>query len=288
LHIFSIQEQLKMTIQFRHIMLMIKDVSAAVKFYQEGLGLTVVNASQNMAELDANGTKIIIHGSENQAEVGGSPILSFHVENLQETIAKLESLGASLQGRVREPSFGKVAAMRSPEGHLLSLLQPNKPMTFEEAIAYTANLLLRSDLDDAQLQSEITNLVKTANGARGFFVCFLTGEWELADSPSPAIIKALQAEPKAIAELLVKNLAMSTAMAITHRRNGDTEQAKGSDRVAKRTALLIEKVDLPEVRAIASQMLNSATSNDGEYATFLDKWGYDAEQKQAIANVLSE
>jgi predicted enzyme related to lactoylglutathione lyase len=276
-----------MTIQFRHVMLMIKDVPAAVKFYQEGLGLTVVNAGRNMAELDANGTKIIIHGAENQAEVGDSPILSFHVENLQETIAKLESLGASLQGSVREPSFGKVAAMRSPEGHLLSLLQPKKPITFEEAIAYTENLLSHTDLDDAQLQSEITNLVKTANGARGFFVCFLTGEWELADNPSPAVIQALQAEPNAIAELLVKNLAMSTAMAITHRRNSDETQAQSSDRVAKRTALLMEKVDLPEVQAIAMQMQDSAKTSTGEYAAFLEKWDYDDEQKQAIANVLN-
>ena len=277
-----------MTIEFRHIMLMIQDVPAAVKFYQEGLGLTVVKASPNMAELDANGTRIIIHGAENQAEVGGSPILSFHVADLLETIAKLESLGASLQGRVREPSFGKVAAMRSPEGHLISLLQPKQSITFEEAIAYTETLLARKDLDDAQLQSEITNLVKTSNGARGFFVCFLTGEWELADNPSPAIIQSLQAEPDAIAELLVKNLAMSTAMAITHRRNGRPDQADDSDRVAKRTDLLIEKVDLPEVRAIVSQMLNSATTNTGDYAAFLEKWGYDDEQKQAIANVLNK
>jgi predicted enzyme related to lactoylglutathione lyase len=269
-------------------MLMIQDVPAAVKFYQEGLGLTVVNASPNMAELDANGTRIIIHGAENQAEVGGSPILSFHVADLLETIAKLESLGASLQGRVREPSFGKVAAMRSPEGHLISLLQPKQAITFEEAIAYTETLLARKDLDDTQLQSEITNLVKTANGARGFFVTFLTGEWELADNPSPAIIQALQAEPDAIAELLVKNLAMSTAMAITHRRNGRLDQSDDSDRVANRTALLIEKVDLPEVRVITTQMLNSATTNTGEYAAFLEKWGYDDEQKQAIANVLSK
>jgi predicted enzyme related to lactoylglutathione lyase len=41
-----------------------------------------------------------------------------------ETIAKLEALGGKLEGRIREPFFGKVAAVRSPEGHLLSLLQP--------------------------------------------------------------------------------------------------------------------------------------------------------------------
>jgi len=33
-------------------------------------------------------------------------------------------MGAKLEGRVREPSFGKVAAMRTPDGHLVSLLQP--------------------------------------------------------------------------------------------------------------------------------------------------------------------
>ena len=72
-----------------------------------------------------------------------------------------------------------------------------------------------------------------------------------------------------------------------HQRNGKPEQAHDSDRVAKRTALLIENVDLPEVRAIAIQMQHSTTNNTGEYAAFFEKWGYDAEQKLAIANALS-
>ncbi len=160
-------------------------------------------------------------------------------------------------------------------------------MTFEEAIAYTENLLSRKDLENSKLESEITELVQTSNGARGFFVCFLTGEWQLADAPSATVIRALQADPNEIAELLVKNLAMSTAMAISHRRAANEEQAQGSDRVARRTALLIEKVDLAEVRKISVQMQNSANTNTGEYATFLEKWGYDAEQKQAIANALN-
>ena len=162
-----------------------------------------------------------------------------------------------------------------------------KNMTFEEAISYTENLLKRGDVEELQLESEISTLVQTSNGARGFFVCFLTGEWQLADNPSSGIIKALQSEPEAIAELLVKNLAMSTAIAIVHQRSGNIEQAQGSKRVAKRTALLMEKVDLVEVRTIAAQMQNSASTNTGEYVSFLEKWGYDVEQKQAIANVLA-
>jgi hypothetical protein len=118
-------------------------------------------------------------------------------------------------------------------------------------------------------------------------VCFLTGEWQLADAPSSGVVRALQSAPNAIAELLVKNLAMSTAMAIFHRRAGNEEQAQGSDRVARRTSLLIEKVDLAEVREISGQMQNSAITNTGEYSAFLEKWGYDAEQKTAIANALA-
>jgi hypothetical protein len=34
-------------------------------------------------------------------------------------------------------------------------------------------------------------------------------------------------------------------------------------------------------------MQNSAIFNTGDYKAFLEKWGYDAEQKQAIANVLT-
>ena len=159
-------------------------------------------------------------------------------------------------------------------------------MTFEDAIAYTENLLSRQDLDDSQLEAEIAKLVQTANGARGFFVCFLTGEWSLADAPSLAIIQALRSAPKAIAELLIKNLVMSTAMAITHHRAGNNEQTEGSNLVAKRTALLIEKVNLLEVKEIAIQMSNSTINDNGTYSDFLKKWGYDAQQKQAIADVL--
>lgn len=113
-----------MAAEFKHVMLMVKDVAAAVKFYSEGLGLPVKMSSPGWGELDANGTTIAFHAAEASADVGSSPILSFHVDDIQQAIAKLEELGAQLEGRVREPSFGKVAAMRTPDGHLLSLLQP--------------------------------------------------------------------------------------------------------------------------------------------------------------------
>jgi predicted enzyme related to lactoylglutathione lyase len=114
-----------MAAEFKHVMLMVKDVMATVKFYSEGLGLTVKMASPGWAELDANGTTIALHAAS-ESSVGSSPILSFHVDDVHGAISSLEALGASMEGEVREPSFGKVAAMRTPDGHLLSLLQPAK------------------------------------------------------------------------------------------------------------------------------------------------------------------
>lgn len=75
---------------------------------------------------DANGTTIALHAASENGQSGSSPILSFHVDDVYATIATLEAEGANLEGNVREPSFGKVAAMRAPDGSIISLLQPAK------------------------------------------------------------------------------------------------------------------------------------------------------------------
>ncbi|GAB1543082.1 hypothetical protein NUACC21_57560 [Scytonema sp. NUACC21] len=93
------------------------------------MGLPVKVSSPGWGELDANGTTIAFHGTESDAQVGFSPILSFNVDDIYTVISSLENLGAKLEGNVREPSFGKVVAVRTPDGHLLSLLQPSAVST---------------------------------------------------------------------------------------------------------------------------------------------------------------
>ncbi len=109
-------------------------------------------------------------------------------------------------------------------------------VTFQEAIALTQSLLSRIEagVSPAEIEAGIAELVKSENGARGFFVTYLTSDGNLADNPSPEVVRALQSSPEIVAELLVKNLAMSAAMAVTHRRNGLEEMAQGSDRVRSR------------------------------------------------------
>jgi predicted enzyme related to lactoylglutathione lyase len=121
---FAVSRRNRMAAQFKHVMLMVPDVAAAAKFYSEGFGLEIKKSSSAWAELDADGTTIALHAAGEQSQGGNSPILSFRVDDIYAAIQTLESQGAHVEGNIREPSFGKVAAIRTPDGHLVSLLQP--------------------------------------------------------------------------------------------------------------------------------------------------------------------
>ena len=158
-------------------------------------------------------------------------------------------------------------------------------MTFEQAIALTQSLLSQAEAgerEDPEIAALIAELVKTENGARGFFVTYLTSEVSIADNPSTLVVQALQSSPEVVAELLVKNLAMSAAQAVLHRRNHKEDMAEASERVRKRTAHLIKLVDLTSVYERSQKLLESAATGEGSYKAFLERWGYDAEQRQVI------
>lgn len=172
-----------------------------------------------------------------------------------------------------------------------SLIVPNG-VSFEQAIALTQTLLLHIEQGDrsaAELESAVSALVSSENGARGFFVTYLTDDRPLADSPSPAVVQALGKAPEIVAPLLVKNLAMSTAMAITHRQNQNLELAQGSDRVRSRTERLIQALPSASLQQQAQQLAESIDAGTGSYYhRFLLRWGYSPEQQQAIRHQLEQ
>ncbi len=164
-------------------------------------------------------------------------------------------------------------------------------VSFEGAIALTQSLMEQMEqeqLSDVDLTQTLTQLVATENGARGFFVTYLTSDRPLADQPSTAVLSALNTAPESVGELLVKNLAMSSAMAVTHRRNGNHDMAEGSDRVRSRTAKLIQQLQLSTVPTKLTQLKDSATTGTGDYASFLTRWGYDDEQRQVIVQAIDQ
>lgn len=162
-------------------------------------------------------------------------------------------------------------------------------ITFEAAIAKTQDLLeqiAQAQISPEQAGAEIADLVKSQNGARGFFVTYLTDERPFADQADPAVVAALATSPETVAELLVKNLVMSTAMIIAHRRNQDEPNAQGSEQVQQRTAALISALQNPLLAEKIADLYHSLQTGAGDYATFLDRWGYDPEQRAAMAAAL--
>jgi hypothetical protein len=64
--------------------------------------------------------------------------------------------------------------------------------------------------------------------------------------------------------------------------------AQGSEQVRDRTLYLIKAVKLPIVNEKLQKMEKSLTTRQGEYQDFLERWGYDAEQKKVMKSAILE
>jgi hypothetical protein len=162
-------------------------------------------------------------------------------------------------------------------------------VTFEQAIELSQSLLNQmeqSQLSESELAAAVSQLVSSENGARGFFVTYLTDDRPLADEPASGVLQALQTAPERVGTLLVKNLAMSTAMILTHEGAGDPQMATGSQQVQTRCVNLIRKLQLEAVQVEARRLWESTRTGEGDYQAFLERWGYDSNQRLAIAEAL--
>jgi hypothetical protein len=165
-----------------------------------------------------------------------------------------------------------------------------KSFPFSEAIAYTENLLeqmVKNQLSEAEIEKAIADIVKSQAGARGFFVAYLTGEMSLADRPTEGVIKGLQSSPEIVSDLLVKNVAMSAAMKLTHLRNQDRIAAAESERVNRRTIDLIQQLNMAEIKQKVQELQSTIIREEGSYQEFITRWGYDREQQAAIQQAIS-
>ena len=162
---------------------------------------------------------------------------------------------------------------------------------FDEAISLTQTFLTklnRNDIPSAEILTFVAELVQTSNGARGFFVTYLTAQEPICDTPHPEIIAALQAHPEVVVDLLVKNVAMSTAQQLYHQRRNDSEMMASSATVAARTTTIIRQLNLPQIQEMCQELVSTIKTGTGDYSEFLTRWGYDDEQKSAIARSITQ
>ena len=149
------------------------------------------------------------------------------------------------------------------------------------------------ELSEEVLADRVAALVSTLDGARGFFVVALTGEVPLLDRLPEALLLQLRRSGPLVVDLTARNLAMSTAMALHHGRSGDAEQQAASLRVQGRCRELLRQLEPGAVKSRLEPLLAAARAGEaaGESSeaavasdrAFLHRWGYDAEQRGAIA-----
>ncbi|XP_040865419.1 uncharacterized protein [Glycine max] len=117
-----------MAASFRWILQLHKDVPKAARFYSEGLDFSINVCSLRWAELQSGSLKVaLVHSPNEQQQAtqkGYSSLLSFTVNDMNNTVTKLMALGAELDGPIKYEVHGKVAAMRCIDGHVLGLYEP--------------------------------------------------------------------------------------------------------------------------------------------------------------------
>ena len=137
------------------------------------------------------------------------------------------------------------------------------------------------EISDEVISDRIGELIKTVEGARGFFVVSLSIDCPLMDRFPDALIFQLRSSRDIVIDLTVKNLAMSSAMVITHHKNNDSQEIQ-SERIKIRCIELLKLLDSNAVKKRLDVLLE-ATKGNGTDLKFLDRWGYNDEQITAIS-----
>ena len=162
-------------------------------------------------------------------------------------------------------------------------MNDQKP-TFKEAMEATmiwCKSWENEEISDEVISDLIGELIKTVEGARGFFVVSLSIDCPLMDRFPDALIFQLRSSGDIVIDLTVKNLAMSSAMVITHHKNNDSQEIQ-SERIKIRCIELLKLLDSNAVKKRLDVLLE-ATKGNGTDLKFLDRWGYNDEQITAIS-----
>jgi hypothetical protein len=157
------------------------------------------------------------------------------------------------------------------------------------------------ELSDEVLADRVAGLVTDRDGARGFFVVAMTSEVPLLDRQPEALLEALRQAGDTVVDLTVRNLVMSSAMAVHHARQDDRLQLEGSQRVQRRAWELLGLLQPEGVSRRLQPMLAASrfkAEHSEEHAVaglqeavlddlaMLRRWRYDPEQLEAISQAL--
>ena len=112
-------------------------------------------------------------------------------------------------------------------------------------------------LSEEVLADRIAELTKTRNGLRGFFAYALSDKnCFLLDKLPFSLIYKLNEGGDVVAEIVVKNLIMSSAQIIIHRRDNNHEYEITSENIADRCKAILRLLETKSVAKSINKVLN--------------------------------
>ena len=141
-------------------------------------------------------------------------------------------------------------------------------------------------LSDEVLSDRIKELLKTKNGIRGFFAYALSdSKCSLLDKLPSSLIFTLRERGEYIVEITIKNLIMSSAQIINHKKNKNFDYAAISNNISDRCINLLKELDTKLVTKKINKMLSEIDSMGN---SFDNQVKYTAEQKNFIREKVNE
>ena len=130
------------------------------------------------------------------------------------------------------------------------------------------------------MADRIAELTKTRNGLRGFFASALSDkDCFLLDKLPFSLIYKLNEVGDVVADIVVKNLIMSSAQIIIHRRDNNHEYEMSSENISDRCKAILRLLDTKSVTNSANQVLRNL---DVMGNSFDNSVKYDSDQKEFI------
>jgi len=135
-------------------------------------------------------------------------------------------------------------------------------------------------LSEEVLADRIAELTKTRNGLRGFFAYALSDkDCFLLDKLPYSLIYKLNEGGDAVTDIVVKNLIMSSAQIIIHRRDNNHEYEITSENISDRCKAILRLLETKSVTKSVNQVLRDL---DDMGNSFDNSVKYDSEQKEFI------
>ena len=135
-------------------------------------------------------------------------------------------------------------------------------------------------LSEEVLADRIAELIKTKNGRRGFFAYALSDkDCFLLDKLPFSLIYKLNEGGVDVVEIVIKNLIMSSAQIIIHRRENNHEYELTSDNISDRCKSILRHLETKLVTKTLNQVIKDL---DNMGNSFDNSTKYDLEQKEFI------